>query len=40
MRTAGVENLVDKGLILLREAAWNLRLDKVPKKAAKRAGNA
>lgn len=37
MRTAMVENVVDKGVSTLREAAWNLRLDKVRKKAAKTA---
>jgi hypothetical protein len=36
MRTAMVENLVDKRVSTVREAAWNLRLDKVRKKAAKR----
>ena len=35
MRTDMVENVVDKGGSTLREAAWNLRLDKVRKKAAK-----
>jgi hypothetical protein len=32
-----VENVVDKGVSTLAEAAWNLRLDKVRKKAAKKA---
>jgi hypothetical protein len=32
-----VENVVDKGVSTLPEAAWNLRLDKVRKKAAKKA---